>query len=201
VGLGKTLKIMFTQQIKCDYCGGVIVDGRTYSQPKYHTSETIRNGQVHTRVTGFNSQSQYMDGVGVLDTIIHGAKKHSFCSPACERAFKEAAEYKKNKPEIERQAHQAAEKLENSVRLAEENMRLSNAYMKMELEKNRQSGGNRQAPAYYQTANPPARTAAPPAANRAADQPVRKAANFCSKCGSPLKPNAHFCGKCGNSVN
>ena len=117
MGLGRGLKIFFTNQVKCDNCGRVIVDGTTYSKPKYH-----RGGQ-------FNAESLYQDGVGVLNTLVYSAKKRVLCD-MCKALEKHG---KKIDAAIAQENAANAEQRE----LEKENLRLENQLLKQKLSNER----------------------------------------------------------------
>jgi hypothetical protein len=71
MGFGKFLKAAVTQTIKCDYCGRVISDGHYYGP--------LGEGY---------SKKAYDAQLSVFELVVHGAKKHTFCSKMCEMSFK-----------------------------------------------------------------------------------------------------------------
>ncbi|MDR0322319.1 MAG: hypothetical protein LBI28_12530 [Treponema sp.] len=165
MGIGKTLKIMFTNKVKCDNCGSVIIDGTISKSPEYDSRGRVRNSNPG------------MEGVGLLDTIIYGAKKKVLCNrcKTIERVKKntekEMNEFM-NRPDVKKQIALEKENLE----LERENLELNNRYLKQQL--------NRSAPATKKLqSNSNGKT------------------NFCSQCGNALKPNGRFCPGCGQSVN
>ena len=76
MGLGNTLKIMLTQQVKCENCGAVIVDGTVGTQSMFKL-DAFGNSYKNDN---YNTNKLYGDGVGVLNTLKYGSKKKILCS-------------------------------------------------------------------------------------------------------------------------
>jgi hypothetical protein len=113
MGLGRAVKIFFTNQVKCDNCGRVIVDGTTYSKPKYKWDGSN------------NAAGQFQDGVGVLNTLVYSAKKRVLCD-MCKALEKHG---KQIDAAIAQENAANAEQRE----LEKENLRLENQLLKQKL--------------------------------------------------------------------
>jgi len=204
MGLGKMLKIGFTQQVKCDNCGAVIIDGTYNSNPRY---AKWGDGSFMTDAFGQIQEvsNQGGDGVGVLNTLIYGSKSRVLC--------KMCQTMEKFNKKMEQTAAEENARLEGHLALEQENLRLQNELLKQQLENEARARttapvASRPAPVEYIPAPlgaPPAESVAAPVANRTAPvasrpAPVCRANNFCSGCGSPLKQGAKFCSKCGKRL-
>jgi hypothetical protein len=113
MGLGKFVKMSLSDVVECDWCGGIIVDGRF--RPTGSASADRHGGR----------------GLGFFETLIFSSKKHNFCSKACQMKY-EQAHLVKDKLQV----------VDDSMKLADENMKLANEYMKLEIEKSKSPGIN-----------------------------------------------------------
>ena len=192
MGLGRALKIMFTNQVKCDNCGGVIVDGTHEKNPRYF-QDGMGNLKTDKMGNYIKLSSYGGDGVGVLNTLVYSAKKRVLCEycKAAEKDKKEIAEAaEKDKKEMDNIMSQfnagmskVSAELAQQTALEQENLRLQNELLKQQLKNETMSRAN------SITSNE----------NKTVPD-VKRTANFCSGCGSALKQNARFCAKCGKRI-
>jgi len=120
MGLGRGLKIFFTNQVKCDNCGRVIVDGTYEKNPKF-SFDTFGNAHKRPSYGG--------DGVGVLNTLIYSSKKRVLCD-MCKALEKHG---KQIDAAIAQENAANAEQRE----LEKENLRLENQLLKQKLSNER----------------------------------------------------------------
>jgi len=116
MGLGKTLKIALTQQIKCDKCGAVIVDGSYNKDPNY-----ITDNFGNLRLTNPGGS-----GVGIFNNLVYGAQKKTLCS-----ACKFAESFKKDMEGIQAQQDQA---IADAMELDREKMEMEKEKIELERE-------------------------------------------------------------------
>ena len=164
MGLGKTLKIMLTQQVKCENCGAVIVDG-TYSSGEYDSRGN--------RKPNYSAQADVGDGVGIFNTLKYGSKKKILCK-MCEAA-------EKGMKNLENIMNKENEKLAEHIALEKENLRLQNELLKQQLKNESMPSANRITPNVNQIASNVRR-----ASNfcSTCGSALKQGARFCSKCGA-----------------
>ena len=166
MGIGKTLKIVFTQQVKCDRCGDVIVDGTFNSKPKYRTDNL---GNTH-KIPSYGG-----DGVGVLNTLVYGNKKKNLCRmcKTLERNNKEFGDLMAK--EREEGAEQEA--------LHKEKLRLENELLKQKIKNETMSNSNSTASNEHNTGHKAKRV------NNfcsSCGNALKPNAQFCSQCGKRI---------------
>jgi hypothetical protein len=116
-----------------------------------------------------------MEGVGLINTLVYGSKKKNLCSmcKALEKSHKK----------IDEAVAAEEAKYAEEIALEKENLRLQNDLLKKQLANESMPTMSRSAP------------------NVSSSLPkAKKAAKFCSDCGSALKPNSRFCIKCGQAI-
>jgi hypothetical protein len=160
MGLGKTLKIMLTQRVKCENCGAVIVDGTYNSNPSFND-----RGQLLPSYGG--------DGVGIFNTLKYGSKKKILC-PMCEAA-------EKGMKNLENIISKENDKLAEHMALEKENLRLQNELLKQQLKNESMPNANRITPNVNQIASNVRR-----ASNfcSTCGSALKQGARFCTKCGT-----------------
>jgi hypothetical protein len=165
MGVGNTLKILFTQKVKCENCGMVIVDGTE------RTSRMFLGNDGYHRAT--NPQ-----GVGIFNTLYYGSKGRILCD-VCKSIEKATKQYEK---EIAKEEAVIAE----AAALEEENLRLQNQLLRKQLEN--EANAER---LMTNNSRPNQQTIAP-AAKRAANfcagcgSALKPNARFCGKCGRQI---------------
>jgi hypothetical protein len=165
MGLGKMVKITFSNKIKCDRCGSVIVDGSYEEKPRY----TEKGGRL---------PSYGGDGVGFLNTLIYGSKKEILCD-SCKRMNKVTDGIKKN---YDKQMEEMMNRpdIKAQIDLERENLELNNLYLKQQL-----AAVNKNNP-------PPAINIPQPSSNRKSNfcshcgGALKANARFCSGCGKSV---------------
>jgi len=210
MGLGKTLGIILTQKIKCDNCGAVLKDGTVNNRPRNRADGRYTTVNFAGEIVPINN---YGNGIGVFSAIKYGAKERVLCNFCM--ANEQYAEQLKIQEEQEKKERQElvstisaelskanAEQAQQAA-LLQENLRLQNELLKQQL--NNATMSNVQSNVATPNAKMP--NTVMPNANRMPTQignnipNVKRANNFCSKCGNALKPNARFCTKCGAKFN
>lgn len=165
---------MLTNRVVCDNCGAVIVDGTVGTESMFNLDafgNPFKNGN-------YNNNRLYGDGVGLLNTLVYGAKKKVLC--------RECQRMEKQMDRVEGMAAKENAALADQRALQQENLLLQNELLKQKLQnETRETRSTPIAPA-------PAITHTAPA--------VRTAGKFCTNCGTRLKQNANFCTKCGTNI-
>jgi len=195
MGLGKALGIMLTQKIKCDNCGAVLADGTINTRPPQYAKDT-NTGRYLTDINGERQRiNNYGDGIGILSVIKYGSKDRVLCD-YCLAEEQEKKERQEMVSAISAELSKANAEQAEQAALLQENLRLQNELLKQQLNNAAISNAN---PAMPNAAVPRANAVTPNINNNVPT--VKRANNFCSKCGNALKPNAKFCTKCGAKFN
>jgi predicted RNA-binding Zn-ribbon protein involved in translation (DUF1610 family) len=167
MGLGKMLKITFTNKVKCEKCGRVIIDGSYESKPKY--AEWGDGGFMTDKLGGLIKLPSYGgDGVGLLNTIVYGSKKKILCN-LC-KAIEKGTE------KLEIMAAQEDKEMAENRELEKENLRLQNELLKKQLQNEAMSNTNRIAPNVNRAAH----------FCSSCGNALKQNAKFCAKCGKRM---------------